>query len=41
MTYEQEVGHNLWKGRKILIKGLKMIPSGLKNVELGEDMIRF
>ncbi len=41
IAYEQEVGRNLWRGRKILIKGLKMVPSGPRNVELGEDMLRF
>jgi len=41
VAYEQEKGHNMWKARKILIKGMKMIPSGNKNVELGLQMIRF
>lgn len=41
VEYEKEVGHNLWKGRKILIKGMKMVSAGPKNVELGEYMIRF
>jgi len=31
----------LWKGRKILIKGMKMVPAGEKNVELGHYMILF
>ena len=31
-AYELEKGQNLWKGRKILIKGLKMVPAGHRNV---------
>lgn len=32
---------NMWKGRKILIKGLKMIPSGQRSLELAEFMINY
>lgn len=41
VEYEKEVGHNLWKARKILIKAMKIVPAGAKNIELGEYMIRF
>lgn len=40
-AYEQEQGKNLWKGRKILIKGMKMVPAGLRNLELAEFMIDY
>ena len=31
-AYEMEQGMNMWKGRKILIKGLKMVPAGARNI---------
>ena len=31
----------MWKGRKLLIKGLKMIPPGASNLELGEFMVAY
>jgi hypothetical protein len=31
-AYEMEQGKNLWKGRKILIKGMKMVPAGSRNI---------
>jgi hypothetical protein len=34
-------GLNLWKGRKILIKGLKMVPKGARNMDLAEFMLEF
>jgi len=33
-TYEMEYGMNVWKGRRILIKGLKMVPQGENNISL-------
>ena len=32
---------NLWKGRKILIKGLKMVPAGERNLDLAEYMVNY
>ena len=32
---------NMWKGRRILIKGLKMVPEGEKNLVLAEFMIDY
>ena len=40
-AYEMEQGKNLWKGRKILIKGMKMVPAGTRNIELAEFMITY
>ena len=40
-VYEMERGMNMWKGRKILIKGLKMVPEGGRNLELAEFMIKY
>ena len=31
----------MWKGRKLLIKGLKIIPAGHKNLELGQFMLAY
>lgn len=31
----------MWKARKIFLKGLKMIPSGEKNLELSIEMLKF
>jgi hypothetical protein len=31
----------MWKGRKILIKGLKMVPAGERNVDLAEFMVNY
>lgn len=32
---------NMWKGRKILIKGLKMVPEGERNLSLTEYMVNY
>ena len=40
-AYEMEIGHNMWKARKILLKGIKMIPSGTKNLALCLQMFKF
>lgn len=40
-AYEMERGMNMWKGRKLLIKGLKMVPSGQKNLTLTEFMLGY
>jgi hypothetical protein len=31
----------MWKARKIFYKGLKMIPAGLKNIELSKEFLKF
>jgi hypothetical protein len=36
-----ERGMNMWKGRKLLIKGIKMVPSGQKNLFLTEFMLGY
>lgn len=40
-TYEMEKGMNMWKGRKLLVKGLRMVPEGLRNLSLAEFMIGY
>lgn len=40
-AYEMERGMNMWKGRKLLIKGLKMVPEGQRNLSLTEFMISY
>jgi hypothetical protein len=41
IRYEVEIGRNLWKARKLFHKGLKLVPSGQKNIDLTKELIKF
>ncbi len=34
IRYEVEIGKNKWKARKLIHKGLKLVPAGEKNIQL-------
>ncbi len=36
-----EKGLNMWKGRRLIFKGLKMVPEGKRNLELSEFMVQY
>jgi hypothetical protein len=40
-AYEMEKGLNMWKGRRLIFKGLKMVPEGKRNLELSEFMVQY